>query len=205
MIVEGSPMADETLKTCVRCNQQQPIEAFHSARNRPDGRYPYCRACCKTIRADRASSDPEGEQARRLRKQTYDAAYNTGRKDKKAAQVRSRYQAKSAEIKAYIRAWQQKNAPLVRAYKASSKAKRRAACGDGVSGAALLAWAKGQAKRCYWCGVGCAKRFHVDHYVPLAKGGAHELTNLVISCPTCNLRKHAKAPMDFAREVGRLL
>jgi 5-methylcytosine-specific restriction endonuclease McrA len=198
-------MADATHKTCVRCKQEKLLNEFHSAKNRPDGRYPYCRACCKAIRAGRALNDPIAERARRLHKRAYDAAYNAKRKEKKCEQVRSRYQAKSTEIKAYIRDWQRNNAALVRAYKATSKAKRRAACGSGVTGADLLAWAKKQAKRCYWCGDDCASAYHVDHYTPLSKGGAHELHNLVIACPTCNLRKHAKDPLDFAREVGRLL
>ena len=198
-------MAECNSKACIRCKQQQPITAFHSAKNRRDGRYPYCRECCKAIRRERAEADAEGERERKRRKSEYDAAYNAERKDLKGEQVRRRYQEKSAEIKAYIRDWQRKNAELVRSYKATSKAKRRAACDEGVSGAKLLAWVKGQAKRCYWCAAGCKDSFHVDHYVPLAKGGAHELANLVIACPTCNLRKHAKDPLVFAREVGRLL
>lgn len=32
-------------------------------------------------------------------------------------------------------------------------------------------------------------RLHVDHFIPLAKGGAHAPENLVRSCPPCNLRK----------------
>lgn len=31
--------------------------------------------------------------------------------------------------------------------------------------------------------------FHVEHILPRAKGGADELANLTLSCPSCNLRK----------------
>jgi len=35
--------------------------------------------------------------------------------------------------------------------------------------------------------------YHVDHIVPLAKGGEEfELNNLELSCPKCNLKKGAK-------------
>ena len=34
--------------------------------------------------------------------------------------------------------------------------------------------------------------FHVDHVVPLAKGGIESITNLQILCETCNLKKGSK-------------
>lgn len=86
-----------------------------------------------------------------------------------------------------------------------SGSQRRAVERSGLTGRELLAWKQTQAKVCHWCGKKCAKRFHVDHYIPLSKGGLHVVENLVIACMTCNLEKHAKDPFDFAREKGRLL
>jgi len=47
---------------------------------------------------------------------------------------------------------------------------------------------------CMKCGKTVSEKdFHVDHIVPLAKGGAEfDLTNLELSCPKCNLKKGAK-------------
>lgn len=60
-------------------------------------------------------------------------------------------------------------------------------------------------KVCYWCNISLkGLNPHVDHYVPLSKGGTHTLDNIVISCPTCNLTKNAKNPYDFAITKGRL-
>lgn len=60
-----------------------------------------------------------------------------------------------------------------------------------------------QKGRCYWCGAKIAwRKKHVDHVIPLVLGGSNAPANLVISCPTCNQKKHAKHPMDFA---GRML
>ncbi|MFI8830536.1 HNH endonuclease [Streptomyces afghaniensis] len=42
---------------------------------------------------------------------------------------------------------------------------------------------------------------HVDHLVPLARGGAHSLSNLVPACQRCNTSKGAKDPYDFAGEL----
>lgn len=58
-----------------------------------------------------------------------------------------------------------------------------------------------QGGRCYWCGEKTGRHYHVDHVVPLAKGGSNGPENLVISCPTCNLRKSTKLPHEFAERM----
>ena len=62
------------------------------------------------------------------------------------------------------------------------------------------------AKVCYWCGINLkGKATHIDHYIPISKGGEHTLSNLVASCDKCNLIKHAKDPFVFANSIGKLL
>jgi 5-methylcytosine-specific restriction endonuclease McrA len=39
----------------------------------------------------------------------------------------------------------------------------------------------------------------------LARGGANDPKNLQLAHPRCNIRKKAKDPLVFARELGRLL
>lgn len=51
---------------------------------------------------------------------------------------------------------------------------------------------------CHWCRKPVPKGHrHIDHVVPLAKGGSHCVTNLVPACASCNRRKSAKLPGDF--------
>lgn len=59
---------------------------------------------------------------------------------------------------------------------------------------------------CYWCNCKIiGSNYHIDHYMPLSKGGEHTLSNLVVSCPSCNLRKGNKDPIAFAISIGKLL
>lgn len=61
---------------------------------------------------------------------------------------------------------------------------------------------RAQDGRCWWCGKAVGEAYHVDHRIPLAKGGSNNPDNLCIACPDCNCRKGARLPWEFS---GRLL
>ena len=53
-----------------------------------------------------------------------------------------------------------------------------------------------QKNRCYICDCELdyegINQVHLDHIVPLSKGGAHTLLNVAWSCSSCNLSKNDK-------------
>jgi 5-methylcytosine-specific restriction endonuclease McrA len=102
------------------------------------------------------------------------------------------------------RQWVKENPEKRRAIMFSYTARRRAKEKQGDSTAAIRKWIKSAKKVCYWCEVKCSREYHVDHYHPLSKGGRHEVSNLVIACPRCNLKKNARDPFMFAAMMGRL-
>lgn len=104
----------------------------------------------------------------------------------------------------YRREYRIRKPELHRAMDARTGAIRRNRKAGGVSSGALKAWIAAQKKVCYWCGLPCKQKYHIDHYQPLSKGGKHRISNLVIACPTCNLRKSSKDPLEFAASIGRL-
>jgi 5-methylcytosine-specific restriction endonuclease McrA len=102
--------------------------------------------------------------------------------------------------------WKAANPDKVRAIHRNTSHKRyHQKKGGGLGASELLDWEKSQPKVCHWCGVKCGASWHVDHRLPLAKGGGHELQNLVIACPGCNMRKAARDPIEFAQSLGMLL
>ncbi len=50
--------------------------------------------------------------------------------------------------------------------------------------------------RCAYCQIP-VKEYHVDHVVPLSRGGGNDKQNLAIACPSCNMKKGRKTAEEF--------
>jgi 5-methylcytosine-specific restriction endonuclease McrA len=61
---------------------------------------------------------------------------------------------------------------------------------------------KGQGGKCWYCSKSIEEKYHIDHFIPLAKGGSNDAGNLRLACPSCNHKKSSKHPHVFS---GRLL
>jgi 5-methylcytosine-specific restriction endonuclease McrA len=49
--------------------------------------------------------------------------------------------------------------------------------------------------KCYYCGKKIAgSNMHLDHVVPISRGGSHASFNWVLACFSCNTSKHNKMP-----------
>lgn len=62
-----------------------------------------------------------------------------------------------------------------------------------------------QKYKCVYCSASIKDNYHIDHIEPLSKGGSNWPHNLQATCPKCNLNKHAKDPIKYAQQIGRLL
>lgn len=49
---------------------------------------------------------------------------------------------------------------------------------------------------CAYCGE-VTDDIHIDHVMPLSRGGSSEMGNLVVACPTCNVSKKDKTPEEW--------
>lgn len=54
------------------------------------------------------------------------------------------------------------------------------------------------------CRVSIEVDQHIDHVMPLSRGGTNWIDNIQILCPACNLRKSDKDPYEWAKENGLL-
>lgn len=104
----------------------------------------------------------------------------------------------------YHRRWKEKNRDKVRASHRNRKALKR--LNGGTHNAKDVAEImKLQGSMCACCRIKLSRDFHVDHIIPLSRGGSNDRKNLQLTCPTCNLQKSKRDPVEFMRSKGRLL
>jgi hypothetical protein len=96
-----------------------------------------------------------------------------------------------AKVQARHQRWRDRNRVKIAATNAARKAFRRGGgTGDKAVSALIRQWKSKPHFTCYWCGaLFPRKRLHIDHIVPVKKGGKHTCDNICRSCPTCNVRK----------------
>lgn len=52
--------------------------------------------------------------------------------------------------------------------------------------------------KCFYCGINLShNNWHLDHYIPVSKCGRNLFSNIVPSCPTCNMMKSNLLPDTF--------
>lgn len=47
---------------------------------------------------------------------------------------------------------------------------------------------------CFWCSIPLFNEYHIDHVIPLSKGGTNWPHNIVVSCVHCNVTKGDRIP-----------
>lgn len=96
--------------------------------------------------------------------------------------------------------------PGYRAIDLNNQSKRRIRTSDGgrLSKNIVESLLSSQRGKCACCGLPLGRDFHIDHIMPLALGGKNIDSNVQLLRSTCNLRKHAKHPVDYMQEMGKL-
>jgi 5-methylcytosine-specific restriction endonuclease McrA len=186
--------------------------------------------CIACARAYGASYREANRDAARLREAAYRAA-NAGKRKAASASYRARNKAKVNAYEAARRAndqdalnikaaeryarnpekkkainalWASKNPEAIRAKDQNRRARLRAS-GGKITKLAIEKLYALQRGLCPVCRYSLSAGYHVDHITPLAKGGEHADRNIQLLCPGCNLRKHAKDPVEFMQRQGFLI
>lgn len=121
---------------------------------------------------------------------------------------RDYYLRNSERIKKTASNYRAENPALISALKHARRAKIKMSEGSHDKDDILNLLSK-QKEKCASCGERLKTSgngiYHVDHIYPISKGGSNWPSNLQLLCPTCNLRKNAKDPLEWAKENGKLL
>jgi 5-methylcytosine-specific restriction endonuclease McrA len=143
------------------------------------------------------AQDPESHRARSKAWQSspegraYRRAYLQANAGKRQAWARQDRQKNPERYAAYWKQWAGENAEAVAEIGRMRRARQK---GNPDSiGVPAWEWRKILNRfqgRCAYCGV-VPDVLHMDHVVPISKGGRHAPANVVPACQKCNLTKHA--------------
>lgn len=206
-------MSEYTSKRCSYCREVKPLDQFCHNKNMPDGHGYVCKPCAKEYQRKR-SQLPEVKEKHKLKQREYRAdpkvrehyrlymkEYNKRPDVIERDNKRIRPPEQIAHRRVLIELWYKRHPDKLRAKWRRHRARREGAIGThtekDVKKLEIL-----QKGRCWWCGKKLPKIYHVDHRIPLAKGGTDWPDNLVLACPNCNLSKSDKLPEEW---IGRLL
>lgn len=124
------------------------------------------------------------------------------RNPQKQSQYNKTYRDKHPELIRIVKSkWNKENADKVRKTSADRRARIANAPGSHTD-KDIETQFRSQKGICWHCGKPVGYNYHVDHLVPLARGGSNGARNIVISCPHCNCSRQDKMPHEWN---GRLI
>jgi 5-methylcytosine-specific restriction endonuclease McrA len=216
-----------TTKKCTKCGIEKDLSEFNIDKRNHNRARSRCKACEKEYRiqyrennrervrilkkkAHEVDRERHGDRIRAYA-QTYYAqnqdylraqsrAYQASHRAENKKHCKEYYETNKENERQRVLRWMHEHPEMHRAADARRRARKQQAGGEHTA-EDIKRQRECQKWRCWWCGKKCKKQYHVDHLVPLAKGGHNGPDNIVIACPTCNLSKNDKLPEEW---VGKL-
>lgn len=153
------------VKTCTKCEQEKPLSDFYKHSGFPDGYRSRCKGCHVKKSEEWRKANPDKINA--LNKKYY-------------------YQDPLKRSKITL-TWMKNNPDKCCDNSHRYRARKKNAFVENVSSLVVLELDDGI------CGI-CGKDvdpfdYHVDHVVPLSRGGDHSYANVQLSHPICNWKK----------------
>ena len=118
------------------------------------------------------------------------------RRARERQKSRRRYQKNPKKHGEYQKEWRKRNPEKAHAYLSRCLIQRSRAIGlQSFTTAEWFALVNLYEGRCAYCGV--EGPLEMDHRVPLCRGGANTIDNILPACRHCNRRKHRKTEDEF--------
>lgn len=203
-------------RVCRMCNVWKSKDRFWKENRTKIGLRSWCIDCENQYKQDNLDwiSQQKQDWAKKDRKRNPDKwrAYDKRVRDSMTLEQRqnraqhmkiyrkNHYIENKEAITSKIEIWRMNNPDKVRAIQSKYKAKRRMLELEGDVTPDFIVLLRGIQKNCYYCEKILCDDYHIEHKIPLSRGGKHSMNNIVLSCPQCNLMKHTKMPWEFSKK-----
>lgn len=217
-------------KQCPHCKAVYPatLEYFHKhTRNSKPGLSSWCKVCQNELRAKNAKEHPEVRRAHAARNREHIRqrdkdwyAKNPKQQEKKRKQAKewrdenldyARQKSRDygrAHIKEIVernKEWAKNNPERYKAIMANRYARDKNAEGFYTQEDINNIYEE-LGGRCEYCGISIffeiPRDVHIDHIIPLSRGGTNWPDNLTLACRECNCSKSDKTPEEWALVRG---
>lgn len=186
-----------------RLERERPGKLAWYRRNKPHARNYYQQNRAKILAREKErvkSFSPERNQQRLVRMRNWYAENRERQQAKNLESQKRNRPAANARLKRFYARHPERALQQAHRYRAR---KRKADVGQS---APISAWMEKVRSlplfRCYYCSVvHLTTNLNFDHVIPLARGGAHSLTNLAASCAGCNKSKNDCLPHEWNKHA----
>src|SRR6266702_169120 len=182
------PSVQDGEKRCTKCEEVFPatLTYFYRDRETKDGLVFRCKQCHKD---DRNAGDYTERHRKYAQKHYY-----------------SHLEQNYARNRSYMLNLRQTNPEKARVLDSVKRQNRRArelSIGGSCTTKEIEAQYQQQKGKCYYCSKKMTQH-HIEHVVPLSRGGTNDISNIILSCPSCKQKKGGKLPHEWPAG-GRLM
>ncbi len=204
-------------RRCTKCASTRPYSEFYKSKKAKSGYQSNCKTCAnEAVKRSTEKNLPRYKETKKryrsenneyfvkkarqyywqnpekFRKKSRDWAANY--KDQIAVSNARYKRANAARLKEQSKVWRQNNVDKVIAQNHARRVRLRE---NGVYSVSKKDINRMLNQPCFYCG---ASSQHLDHVVPVSRGGTHSIGNLVQSCASCNLSKSDKFITEWRRD-----
>lgn len=175
-----APMERERVKRCWKCTQTLPSDQFGNDKSRSDGLTSICRIC-------------KNKEQRKYEKRNREKI-NTYWRNRYQTDEQYRQKMQDLNRGFYYRLAEEDPERLRLKSRLKEQKRRTRKENNGIYKVTEKEMKHLLTKPCYNCG---AKAEHIDHVIPIAKGGRHSIGNLAPMCSPCNTSKGSKFYSEY--------
>ena len=167
-------------KECSRCKELKQLNEYRKDNSKWDGLHGFCKVCNSKIDHNTYAKNPKRKYEKVLayQKRTGLISKYKPYNPKYYSSEKSREKKRERDLKRRI-------------------LKKNADTHAKITYDVIESIRKKYNYKCAYCGCDCSEVYHIDHKIPLSKGGGNDIDNLALSCPKCNWSKKAKTDEEF--------
>lgn len=183
------------IKVCPKCKEPFPLtdEFWYKNRSAKNGYQSHCKKCRNALNSSWQKKNPDKVKENVLR-------WRKANPEKRKENLSNYQKSHPEKHREYKRRYQQLH-PEKSRIKYHKRKAQKLGNGGSYTFTELQQLFEDQGHRCFHCdkfiSLNNGKTCHIDHWIPLVRGGSNNIENIRLLCPYCNLSKGDRLPWKW--------